>query len=137
MYLEALAEGIRGSTILSPIHVLPDKSGLKGKGYQIDWAPLVRHMLDDELSPGQRAADWHESMAKALLVVCELARKEHAIERIGLSGGVFQNRVLSERVIQLLKKQGFDYQFPGQVPVNDGGLCVGQAVEYLYQQNSG
>jgi hydrogenase maturation protein HypF len=132
MYLEALAEGVSGLVVVLPVEVWSQNSE-----YQIDWAPLILHMLDDKYSPAQRAADWHESMAQALLAVSELARKEHGIERIGLSGGVFQNRVLSERVIQLLKKQGFDYQFPEQVPVNDGGLCVGQVVEYLYKQSSG
>ena len=132
MYLEALAEGTSGTAVILPVEVSPQKSA-----YQIDWAPLIRHMLDDKLSPAQRAADWHESMAQVLLVVSRLARKEYGIERIGLSGGVFQNRVLSERGIYLLKKHGFDCLFSEQVPVNDGGLCVGQIVEHLYQQNLG
>lgn len=129
MYLEALAEGVRGSAILLPIQNQP-----RNDSQQIDWAPLIRHMLNQKLSAAQRAADWHESMANALLAVSELARKEHGVEHIGLSGGVFQNRVLSERALCLLEKNGFVCHLPERVPVNDGGLCVGQVVEFLYQK---
>jgi hydrogenase maturation protein HypF len=127
MYLEALAEGVRGSAILLPI-----QNKFQNGSQQIDWAPLIRHMLDHKLSAAQRAADWHESMAKALLAVSELARKEHGVTHVGLSGGVFQNRVLSERARYFLEKNGFVCHLPERVPVNDGGLCVGQVVEYLY-----
>jgi hydrogenase maturation protein HypF len=128
MYLEALAEGVAGNAILTPISKLPQNGGL-----QIDWAALIKHMLNSKLDSKQRAADWHESLAKAILKVAERARGEHGVEHIGLSGGVFQNRLLSERALGLLKKHEFICHFPERVPVNDGGLCVGQVVEYLYQ----
>ena len=132
MSLEALAEGVQGSTVVLPLRELAHN-----KGQQIDWAPLIRHMLKDKISPAQRAADWHESMAQAVLVVSELARKQHGVEHVGLSGGVFQNRVLSERVLYLLESHGFAGCLPERVPVNDGGLCVGQIVEWLHQQHKG
>jgi hydrogenase maturation protein HypF len=128
MHLEALAEGGAGNAILTPIRELAQNEGL-----QIDWAPLIKHMLNSKLDSKQRAADWHESLAKAILKVAERARIEHEVEHIGLSGGVFQNRLLSERALGLLKKHEFICHFPERVPVNDGGLCVGQVVEYLYQ----
>jgi len=130
MYLEALAAHHHGRVIDLPLQAPSAQTCL-----QIDWAPLVRHMLDAAIRPAQRAADWHESMAAALLAVSLRARQDHGVEHIGLSGGVFQNQLLSERAIQLLEQQGFKYHFPEKVAVNDGGLCVGQVVEYLYQQS--
>jgi hydrogenase maturation protein HypF len=45
-----------------------------------------------------------------------------------LSGGVFQNRYLTERVMGLLSQEGFEVLVHRQVPPNDGGLSLGQAV---------
>jgi hydrogenase maturation protein HypF len=44
-----------------------------------------------------------------------------------LSGGVFQNRILFERVLSLLEAKGFTVLTHSQVPCNDGGLALGQA----------
>ena len=52
-------------------------------------------------------------------------------EAVGLSGGVFQNRRLTERVVELLEAQGIDVRLHEQVPANDGGLCFGQVIEAL------
>jgi hydrogenase maturation protein HypF len=46
---------------------------------------------------------------------------------IALSGGVFQNRVLFERVQNSLQARGFRVLSHSQVPCNDGGLALGQA----------
>ena len=45
-----------------------------------------------------------------------------------MSGGVFQNRLLSERMKAALEKSGFKVLVHRQVPCNDGGLSLGQAV---------
>jgi hydrogenase maturation protein HypF len=44
-----------------------------------------------------------------------------------LSGGVFCNRYLANRLINLLKKAGFSVLFNRDVPSNDGGISLGQA----------
>jgi hydrogenase maturation protein HypF len=49
---------------------------------------------------------------------------------VGLSGGVFQNQLLMELVVRLLRQHGFRCYMPERVPVNDGGLGYGQIVEY-------
>ena len=46
---------------------------------------------------------------------------------IALSGGVWQNKTLTERVSALLKDKGFNVLQHTQVPTNDGGLALGQA----------
>jgi len=58
------------------------------------------------------------------------AREQHDVTRVGLSGGVFQNRVLTERVYRQLQRDGFEVCLPDLIPVNDAGLCYGQVIEY-------
>jgi hydrogenase maturation protein HypF len=50
---------------------------------------------------------------------------------VALSGGVFQNRVLAERVLDGLKANGLRALLPRQLPANDGGLAWGQALVAL------
>ena len=57
------------------------------------------------------------------------ARERHGVERVGLTGGVFQNRVLAEQVVALLVDAGFEPHLPLTLPCNDAGLSYGQAAE--------
>ena len=52
-------------------------------------------------------------------------------DRVGLTGGVFQNRFLAERVMALLSERGIRAHLPLIVPANDGGLAFGQLIETL------
>ncbi|MHC4891622.1 MAG: Kae1-like domain-containing protein, partial [Planctomycetota bacterium] len=55
------------------------------------------------------------------------ARKSKKLKTVALSGGVFCNRYLTNRLIKLLKKNSFTVLFNRNVPSNDGGISVGQA----------
>jgi hydrogenase maturation protein HypF len=46
---------------------------------------------------------------------------------VALSGGVFQNRILFERVLAALESRGFTVLSHSRVPCSDGGLALGQA----------
>jgi hydrogenase maturation protein HypF len=56
-------------------------------------------------------------------------RDTHSVTRIGLAGGVFQNRVLCEAVERRARAEGFALLLGTRVPVNDAGLAFGQLVE--------
>jgi len=58
------------------------------------------------------------------------ARSSQGVSDIGLSGGVFQNRVLTEQAVALLENDGFNVILPEAVPVNDAGISFGQVIEY-------
>jgi hydrogenase maturation protein HypF len=51
------------------------------------------------------------------------------VGRLGLTGGVFQNRVLCERVLSYAQSEGFCVFLPQALPCNDAGLSFGQIVE--------
>jgi hydrogenase maturation protein HypF len=52
------------------------------------------------------------------------------VTAIGLAGGVFQNRVLTEATCRQLAAGGFTVTLPDTVPLNDAGLCYGQVIEH-------
>ncbi|MFO8024652.1 carbamoyltransferase HypF [Thiohalophilus sp.] len=94
-----------------------------------DWAPLLPLLLDETLSIADRAAAFHHSLARALLAQAVELHRQHGDFAVGLSGGVFQNRLLSQQVMQQCRQAGFRVYLPQQVPINDAGLCYGQIIE--------
>ena len=104
-----------------------DKQGV----LRSDWKPLLDVLGDGGLPPEQRAGIFHESMARALLDQALEARKSAEFDAVGLSGGVFQNRRLTERVVELLTGSGIEVRLHRDIPANDGGLCFGQIIEAM------
>jgi hydrogenase maturation protein HypF len=56
-------------------------------------------------------------------------RAQHEFAAVGLTGGVFQNRKLTELAADLLEHAGFHVWLHERIPCNDGGLAVGQIIE--------
>jgi hydrogenase maturation protein HypF len=74
------------------------------------------------------SAKFHNTVAQVILEVSEAIKKETSIEKVVLSGGVFQNKYLLEKTIQKLTQKKFKVYTNHQVPVNDGGISLGQLV---------
>lgn len=130
--LEALATRASGARGVAP-RLLSRWDGdgiLRG-----DWSDLMAVMADPNGSPECKAHLFHRSLA-AMLVdqACAIRDRLHddseaAFDAVGLTGGVFQNRLLSELVLEQLGSAGLRAYLPRQVPANDGGLAFGQIVE--------
>lgn len=103
----------------------------------IDYKPLIISLLDSTLTTVERACLLHSSLAHSILKQAELFRDKYGVKQISFSGGVFQNRILSERAMALLATNGFDVCLPEQIPVNDAGISFGQIMDYAYTQKSG
>jgi hydrogenase maturation protein HypF len=129
MQLEAACQGTAEPVELP---LVQQASGL----WTSDWEPLLPVLIDASCSLSERAACFHASLANTLLLQARRARERHAIEHIGLSGGVFQNRVLSEQAMALLEGDDFEVTLPETIPVNDAGLSFGQVIEYAAAQQS-
>jgi len=71
---------------------------------------------------------FHGSVAAMVVRVCQRLRVMEGIDRVCLSGGVFQNRLLLEKTVVALEEQGFRVHVHEKVPANDGGISLGQAV---------
>jgi hydrogenase maturation protein HypF len=81
---------------------------------------------------GIMAARFHRGLAASIVrMVEELAAQVAGLHarhpQVALSGGVFQNRILFERVLSGLEAKGLTVLTHSQVPCNDGGLALGQA----------
>ncbi|NWF36192.1 carbamoyltransferase HypF [Mariprofundus sp. KV] len=97
----------------------------------LNWQPMWLEILSD-LQNGVEAAHiasrFHHTLIHALTLVATQLRGQHGFDRIALSGGVFQNRLLSNWLPKALAAQGFEVLQHKQVPAHDGGLSLGQAV---------
>lgn len=94
-----------------------------------DWQPLLVMLRDEKISVAQRGGMFHATLAHAALQQARQLREQHGEFSVGLSGGVFQNRLLTERLIALLEMDGFTVRLARHAPYNDGGICYGQLVE--------
>ncbi|MEO5953051.1 MAG: carbamoyltransferase HypF, partial [Chloroflexia bacterium] len=128
---EALYEGqaaIEMETLAQP----SDKSyafGDNAKG-TLDATPIIRAIVTD-IQQGVLASEiagrFHCTIARMLSLSCDQVRRETGLDRVALSGGVFQNRLLLGQLSSFLEKAGFHVYVNRRVPTNDGGLSFGQA----------
>ncbi len=72
------------------------------------------------------SAKFHNTIAMSSLKVSEKIRNERSINKVVLSGGVFQNKYLLEKTMRLLAGAGFEVYANKAVPANDGGIALGQ-----------
>lgn len=123
MLLEAAAGAVRVDAEALPLTA--DDTGV----LRADWSPLLGMLRDEATDVAVRAARFHETLAQTLLSTARALRDRQGVTTVGLSGGVFQNRRLGERVLALLVADGFRALLPERVPCNDAGLSYGQIVE--------
>jgi hydrogenase maturation protein HypF len=74
------------------------------------------------------SARFHNGLAEMTREICVKIRSEAGINEVALSGGVWQNITLLRRTLSLLRGDGFVVYIHHEVPTNDGGLSLGQAV---------
>jgi hydrogenase maturation protein HypF len=105
---------------------------ITGQGpFLIEATGLVR-AVTGELAEGTPApliaARFHNGIAALIEQGCVLARERHGLDTVALSGGVFQNLLVTERAAARLEERGFRVLLHSRVPCNDGGISLGQAV---------
>jgi hydrogenase maturation protein HypF len=83
--------------------------------------------LLDGASPASVSAKFHLGVARLITSVACKARDAHRLNRVVLSGGVFQNMFLLEQTCRRLARDGFEVFTHQRVPPNDGGISLGQA----------
>ncbi len=92
--------------------------------------PLLRSLLDDltaGLDKSIIAGRFHYTLAVMIAEVCVTIRQKTSLNKVVLSGGVFQNCLLTELTATRLEKAGFKVLTHSLVPPNDGGISLGQA----------
>jgi hydrogenase maturation protein HypF len=125
MRLETLAAGI------APCDTERYPVSMHGEPLQIDTVDLVRRLVADRrrgVPVALLAARFHETLAEAVRAACVRLCEAAGLRRVALSGGVFQNTLLLERVDALLRESGLEAYTNRSVPANDGGISLGQAL---------
>jgi hydrogenase maturation protein HypF len=74
------------------------------------------------------SARFHQGLAQVFRLAVDRLSAETGLRDVALSGGVWQNITLLRRTLSLLEEVGYNVYIHRQVPTNDGGLSLGQAV---------
>lgn len=107
-----------GNIELDPTPVLTDLCNMRGR--------VERKSL---------ALGFHYGLADAVLEVCKILRNKNGLNIVAFSGGVFQNSVLTNRMIQILRANQFEVYYNIAVPPNDGSISLGQTYVGIMKTN--
>ena len=91
---------------------------------------LVQQIVEAKLQgidSGALAYLFHQTLAEQIVAACMEARKSFDRNKVALSGGVFQNRLLLRLTEEQLLQEGFEVLRHRMIPPNDGGIAIGQA----------
>jgi hydrogenase maturation protein HypF len=91
------------------------------------WESLLAD-LQKNIPKSVMAAKFHKGLGNAIANLVFQLRCENVIDCVVLTGGVFQNRILLERVSHCLQSAGMRVLTHSLVPPNDGGISLGQSV---------
>jgi hydrogenase maturation protein HypF len=109
-----------------PLPLIADEDGI----LRADWSGLLAGLLDTHTPIAERAAEFHARLAHTLLAKVLRINETLPVRRIGLCGGVFQNRKLVDYTVDLLAENGFAVYLPQRLPANDAAISSGQLVDY-------
>ncbi len=87
--------------------------------------------------PERLAYEFHIGLARRIAAGCVALRERTKLTVCALSGGVFQNKLLLELCVKILRENNFRVLLHSLVPPNDGGIALGQAAAAMsYLQNN-
>ena len=97
---------------------------------------LVQKITEAKLQgadSGRLAYLFHQTLAEQITAACKEARNVSGRQKVALSGGVFQNRLLLRLTEERLMEEGFEVLRHRMVPPNDGGIAIGQAAYGMWK----
>jgi hydrogenase maturation protein HypF len=95
-----------------------------------DVGPTIKDIVSDvrnDIDKGIISAKFHNTLAAALLEMAKYAKKSTNLNTVALSGGVFCNRYLLNRLIKILRKNKLRVLYNQKFPSSDACVCLGQA----------
>jgi hydrogenase maturation protein HypF len=97
----------------------------EGHGVRVlDWGPMVEAILAERRDVARAAARFHATLAAGIVDVARRVGER----RVALTGGCFQNRLLTELTLDGLVRAGLEPIWHARIPPNDGGISVGQVL---------
>ncbi|HQJ51160.1 MAG TPA: carbamoyltransferase HypF [Anaerolineae bacterium] len=101
------------------------------EGGMLRLQPLFQGLIADLLAGvgvPTMSARFHRTVSAMVTAMASLIREQHQVDTVALSGGCFQNRLLLRLCVESLRAERFDVLVQHQVPSNDGGISLGQAI---------
>ncbi|MDC7125342.1 MAG: carbamoyltransferase HypF [Spirochaetales bacterium] len=130
MALQFAAENFKGAK--SPVKEWAKKMLSKnGRKFELSTDLLFRHITDSVLAgieKEQLAFEFHSVLSEMITEGCKISRDSTGLNTCALSGGVFQNKLLTSLCVLSLEKKGFKVLLHSLTPPNDGAIALGQAV---------
>ena len=99
--------------------------------YRVLPQPMIRGIvrdMEEGITPAEIGSKFHWTLIRMFTELCDVIAKDTGLNRVVLSGGVFQNSILLTGLIQALTKKNFQVFTHKLVPPNDGGISLGQAM---------
>jgi hydrogenase maturation protein HypF len=97
----------------------------------LDPTPMIQNIVRDKhagVPVSTISARFHNTIAQMSLEICKRIKKQSGQNIVALTGGVWQNITLLNKTIALLVANDYTVYIHHNVPTNDGGLSLGQAV---------
>lgn len=98
---------------------------------EIDLSETIKEIvydLEKKVLASNISGKFHRTISRLITETCKIIRTKEGLNRVVLSGGVFQNMLLLSLTTKGLKESGFEVYTHHLVPTNDGGISLGQAV---------
>lgn len=102
-----------------------------------DMKSCISEIVSDSINEVDKntiAWRFHVTVIDYIAKMCTKLRKLYKINEVALGGGVFQNSIIFEGTVSMLKSNGFKVYFNTKVPVNDGGISLGQAYAAMFSR---
>jgi hydrogenase maturation protein HypF len=99
----------------------------EGQPSLVDWEPSIRELVRDvnrKVSPAKVSAKFHNTLVEIVVQVAKRVGERTVV----LTGDMFENRFLTERTVERLESENFEVFLNQAVPLNDGGIALGQIV---------
>ncbi len=114
---------------------------ITNEGYDYEWSsgevlkikpgPIIKGVVKDikgNIHPSIISSRFHTTLIRLFTEMCSVIHKEKDLDRVVMSGGVFQNSLLLTGMVKALEEKQFKVYTHKLVPFNDGGISLGQAV---------
>ncbi len=135
--LQFAAEEYEKQNILQLQNENIDEPLYKQEGqFLLNTQSLVQQIVEAKMQgidSSRLAYFFHQALAEQIVAASVEARKSSGRQKVALSGGVFQNRLLLRMTEERLIEEGFEVLRHHMIPPNDGGIAIGQAAYGMYQ----
>jgi hydrogenase maturation protein HypF len=124
--LEMIADEERAAAEIYPFEIA-EQNGVKVVRLRGIFLGILADLAKG-IERAQVSAKFHKTMARIIARMCQILAQSTGINRVVLSGGVFQNQILSRLARAYLEEAGLEVFTHWDIPCNDGGVSLGQAV---------